>query len=170
MRALALSLLAGVVVFPLEATAAQARNAKLTAEEEKWVRPLVTLVNTMATGLNKLEKQARAKDALFVGTKSNRALSQTLATFYVCPSKVKKAGAPPTKRLGQFDRMLTSACASLRAGARDLARSIAEIRKGKGKSAAAHIAKSTSELEQGSKALVQAERTLLELGAGGIKS
>ena len=107
------------------------RATKLTPAEAKWATPVVKLWNTLNAGLLVVVSQATAKDALFVGTKTNQKLTLTLATFVTCSKALKTPGAAPA-RLAKFGGSMKSACTNLEAGAHDFAKAIGAIRKGNG--------------------------------------
>ena len=114
-----------VVVAGIAACAfAAAAEAKLTAVEEKWAKPMISVWNQQNLALHVVLQAATAKNALVYGTASNKKLTVILNTFVVCGPSIKKAGAAPSPRLQPFATGLGTACTHDTAGARDFAKTV----------------------------------------------
>jgi hypothetical protein len=166
MRVLAATL--GAVFFAavgvVPAVAAPSRSAKLTAAEEKWVEPVLKIWNVMNASLTVVYDQATADQALIPGTKTNKALNQTLANFVDCGTAMKAAKAPPSARLNPFAGSMTSACATLSKGAFGVANAISSIyKKHNPKLAKLQLEAAFKHLGTGSKQLGTARRQLLAI-------
>src|SRR3954468_9408358 len=96
-----------------------AAEAKLTAVEQKWATPMITVWNQQNLALHVVLQAASAKNALVAGTTNNKRLTVVLNTFIVCGPEIKKAGTPPSPRLATFTTSLTTACTHNTAGAHD---------------------------------------------------
>ncbi len=167
MRAL-LAILAVSLLGAVLASAAPAKTAKLTPSEEKWAKPVVNVWNVMNAGLLVVGDQTTANDALIPGTKTNYALTKTLANFISCTPALKKAGASP-ERLGTFSSSMKKACTHLGTGAHGVADGIATIyKKHNGKLGAAQITAAFAEFKQGSTLLAKARSQLFALGGSNI--
>src|SRR5579862_2807391 len=119
-----------IAVAALAGLAAAGAQAKLTPAEQKWVTPLIKVWNTQNSALQKVLKQAAAKNALIAGEKpQNAALTKTLISFVTCSSPknlVKAAGTPPP-RLVAFRNALLNACTNDVAGANYFAKAIGAV-------------------------------------------
>src|SRR5215510_7300850 len=108
-----------------------AAEAKLTAVEQKWAGPMITVWNQQNLALHVVLQATSAKNALDYGSPNNKKLTVILNTFVVCGPAIKKAGAPPSPRLQTFAAALGTACTNDTAGAHDFARTIGAVQKGK---------------------------------------
>ncbi|HEY7536535.1 MAG TPA: hypothetical protein VH721_00980 [Gaiellaceae bacterium] len=165
---LLLATLAVASLGALGAAAAPAKATKLTPGEEKWAKPVVNVWNVMNAGLLVVGDQTTADNALVPGTKTNYALTKTLATFIACNPAMKKAGEP-TPRLSRFSATMKKACTHLATGAHGVANGISTIyKKHNGKLGAAQIQAAFGEFKQGSTLLAKARSQLLALGGSNI--
>jgi hypothetical protein len=146
------------------ATAAPARSQTLTAPEERWAKPMITIWNAMNAGLHLFYTQATAKDALVPGSANNLPLTKTLAAFVECTPAVKKAGAPPTPRLQSFATALAQACVHLGNGAQNLAKGLGAFGKGKNALGKTLVGNVGPELKLATSLLGTAERRLISVG------
>jgi hypothetical protein len=145
-------LLAALVAVP----AASARTAKLTPSENRWAVPEVNLMKSLSGRVGAIRAQAGDPAVLTKGSKAQAKLAVTLANIIVCGSKVKKNGAPPTKRLELFYVALRSACSYYTTGSHQLA-------KGIGKLDASMIRRSLTTFQHGSTLLALAQNRLAAL-------
>jgi len=156
--------LALIAAAALAAGAAAVASAKLTPAEQKWVKPVVDLWNIENAGLLAVTKQATAKDALVVGTKTNLALSKTLANFVQCPTILKKIGTSPA-RMKAVSVSMTTSCSRLSSGAHDVAKGIGAIRKGNGDLGSKMVLQGFGKFKKASASLAVARKQLLAAGA-----
>ncbi|MEI8104307.1 MAG: hypothetical protein WCH31_00515 [Actinomycetes bacterium] len=170
MRLIVVTLATGFLLGPLAATAAAAtaRSDKLSPSEETWVKPLLTLWNTMNGDLKVIGAQAAAKNALVPGTKDNLALIKTLAAMATCSKTVAKAGPPPSQRLNEFENSLSTACVVLGKGAHEIAQGIGAIQKNQGATASNLFKDATTQLQRGTAQLAAAQKQLVGLGGSGF--
>jgi len=159
-----LATLALAVLAALAASAAPAASAKLTPAEQKWAKPVVDLWNIENAGLLVVYKQATAKDALVAGTKTNLALSKTLANFVQCPAILKKIGTSPSG-LKAVSVSMTTSCARLSSGAHDVAKGIGQIGKRNQDAGTKLVLQGFGKFKKASTSLAVARRQLLAVGA-----
>jgi hypothetical protein len=153
-----------VAVAAVPAGAAPSRSTKLTAAEVKWVEPVLKIWNVMNTSLTVVYDQATAKQALIPGTKTNKALNQTLANFVDCGTAMKAAKAPPSARLKTFAGSMNTACATLSKGAFGVANAISSIyKKNNANLATLQLKAAFKKLGAGSKQLATARKQLLAI-------
>jgi hypothetical protein len=145
-----------------------AAEAKLTAVEEKWAKPMISVWNQQNVALNVVLQAAAAKDALLAGTANNKKLTIILNTFVVCGAEIKKAGAPPSPRLTTFATSLKTACTHDTTGAHDFAKSIGAIRSGKATQAQTLLKQGVAEFKLGTTALNKAYKSLVAIGGKNI--
>jgi hypothetical protein len=145
-----------------------AAEAKLTAVEEKWAKPMVTVWNQQNLALHVVLQAASAKNALIVGTANNKRLNIILNTFVVCGPEIKKSGTPPSPRLTTFAGSLKSACTHDTAGATDFAKSIGAIRAGRTAQSRTLLNKGIAEFKLGTAALSKAFKSLVAIGGKNI--
>jgi hypothetical protein len=163
MRRLAV-LAAGIAALAVTAAA----EAKLTAVEEKWAKPMVTVWNQQNLALHVVLQAATAKNALVYGTPNNKKLSVVLNTFVVCGPSIKKAGAPPSPRLQPFATALGSACTHDTAGAHDFAKTVGAVSKNKPAQAQTLLKQGVAEFRLGTAALTKAYRSLTAIGGKNV--
>jgi hypothetical protein len=164
MRKLAAVPLAAVAACVLAATAA----AKLTAVEQKWASPMISVWNQQNLGLHVVLQAASAKNALVYGSANNKKLTIILNTFVLCGSSIKKAGAPPSPRLATFKTALTAACTHDTAGANDFAKAVGAVRRGKSTQARSLLTQGVTAFKLGSTALTKAYRSLIAVGGKNV--
>lgn len=156
----------------LAGLAAAGAQAKLSPAEQKWATPLIAAWNVQNEGLQKVIKQASAKNALIAGEKpQNLALTETLSALVTCVSPknvVKAAGKPPTVRLVAFKNQLMSACADDFYGANYFAKAIGAVHEGNDSAVQTDLAKGLAKFKAGSAALTKAYHTLIALGGNNI--
>jgi hypothetical protein len=145
-----------------------AAEAKLTAAEERWAKPMISVWNQQNLALHVVLQAAAAKDALIAGTTNNKRLTIILNTFVVCGAEIKKAGAPPSPRLATFTTSLKSACTHDTAGAHDFAKSIGAIHSGKATQAQTLLKQGVAEFKLGTTALGKARQALTAIGGKNI--
>jgi hypothetical protein len=138
------------------ASAAPARTAKLTKTENQWAVPVVNLMKSMSGRVGAIGKQVSDPQIVTKGSKAQLKLAVTLANLLSCTGKLKKDGAPPTKRLKPFAASVRQACARYVSGSHLLA-------KGIGKLNVATIKKAMTQLKQGSVSLARAQTQLVKL-------
>jgi hypothetical protein len=143
-------------------------EAKLTAIEEKWAKPMIGVWNQQNLALRVVLQAASAKDALVYGTTNNKRLTVILNTFVVCGPAIKKAGNPPSPRLGAFAESLKSACTHDTNGAHDFAKTVGAIRKGNGALSQSLLKKGVAEFKLGSAALSKAYTSLSAIGGKSV--
>ena len=160
-----LAILVAAVVALVSAGAAE---AKLTAAEEKWAKPMILVWNQQNLALHVVLQAALAKNALVYGTANNKKLTIILNTFVVCDSAIKKAGAPPSPRLTTFATALTTACTHDTAGARDFAKAVGAVGKGKARQSKTLLDQGVGEFKLGSAALKKAYKSLVAIGGQNI--
>jgi hypothetical protein len=163
MRKLAV-LAAGIAALSFTAAA----DAKLTAVEQKWAKPMITVWNQQNLALHVVLQAATAKNALVYGTPNNKKLTVVLNTFVVCGPAIKKAGAPPSPRLQTFATALGTACTQDTAGARDFAKTVGAVRAKKAAQAQTLLKQGVSKFKLGSAALTQAYRSLIAIGGKNV--
>jgi hypothetical protein len=145
-----------------------AAEAKLTAVEEKWAKPMIAVWNQQNLALHVVLQAASAKNALIVGTANNKRLTIILNTFVVCGAEIKKDGAPPSPRLTTFAASLKTACTHNTAGATDFAKSIGAIRAGKTTQSQTLLRQGVAEFKLGTAALSKAYKALTAIGGQNI--
>ena len=143
-------------------------EAKLTAVEEKWAKPMVTVWNQQNTALHVVLQAASAKNALVYGTPNNTKLTAVLNTFVVCGPAIKKAGPPPSPRLQSFATALGTACTRDTAGAHDFAKTIGAVRKNKPAQAQTLLKQGVAQFRLGTAALTEAYRSLVAIGGNNV--
>src|SRR5437763_13339088 len=134
---------------------AAAAEAKLTAIEQKWATPMITVWNQQNLALHVVLQAATAKNALIYGTTNNRKLTVILNTFVVCGPAIKKAGAAPSPRLQPFANGLGTACKHDSAGATDFAKTVGAVRKKKAAQAQTLLKQGVAEFKLGTAALTK---------------
>jgi hypothetical protein len=147
---------------------AAAAEAKLTAVEQKWAKPMIAVWNQQNVALQVVLQAASAKDALIAGTTNNKRLTVILNTFVVCGAEIKKAGAPPSPRLATFDTSLRSACTHNTAGAHDFAKVVGAIRSGRAAQAKTLLQQGVGQFKLGTTAMNKAYKSLTALGGANI--
>src|SRR5438477_11542502 len=160
--------LAVLVAAVAACTFAAAAEAKLTAVEQKWAKPMIQVWNQQNLALHVVLQAASAKNALVYGTTNNKRLTIILNTFVVCGPLIKKAGAPPSPRLTPFATALGTACTHDTAGAGDLAKTIGAVRKGQAAQARTLETKAVAEFKLGTAALGKAYKSLVSIGGAKI--
>jgi hypothetical protein len=163
MRKLAV-LAAGIAALSFTAAAA----AKLTAVEQRWAKPMITVWNQQNLALHVVLQAATAKNALVYGTPNNKKLTVILNTFVVCGPAIKKAGAPPSPRLQTFATALGTACTHDTAGAQDFAKTVGAVRKGKSAQAQTLLKQGVARFKLGTLALTKAYRSLVAIGGKNV--
>jgi hypothetical protein len=163
MRRLAV-LAAGIAALTWTAAA----EAKLTAVEQKWAKPMISVWNQQNLALHVVLQAATAKNALVYGTPNNKKLTVVLNTFVVCGPAIKKAGAPPSPRLQPFATALGTACTHDTAGAHDFARTIGAVTKNKPAQAETLLKEGVAEFKVGTAALTKAYRSLVAIGGKNV--
>jgi hypothetical protein len=170
MRKLGMLLAAAVAACTFAATA----DAKLTAAEQKWVTPLLSVWNIQNAGLHLVLQQASAKNALVAGSKPNNlALTKTLYALISCKTPtdlIKKAGTPISPRLAPFRDALNRACIHDANGAHDFAKAVGAVTKGNGKLAQSLLIQGVAEFKQGSAQVAKAYKSLVAIGGKNIFS
>jgi hypothetical protein len=155
-----------VVIAALAWTAAA--EAKLTAIEQKWAGPMITVWNQQNLALHVVLQAASAENALVYGTPNNKKLTVVLNTFVVCGPSIKKAGAPPSPRLKTFATALGTACTHDTAGAHDFAKSVGAVQKHKRAQAQTLLKQGVTEFKLGTAALTKAYRSLVAIGGKNV--
>jgi len=145
-----------------------AADAKLTAVEEKWAKPMIQVWNQQNAALHVVLQAAAAKGALVYGTANNKKLNVILNTFVVCTPELKKAGAPPSPRLSTFASALKTACTHDTAGATAFAKTVGAIRKGKTAQSQTLLKQGVAEFKLGTAALNQAYKSLIAVGGSNV--
>ena len=145
-----------------------AADAKLTALEQKWAKPMITVWNQQNLALHVVLQAATAKDALIYGTANNKKLTVILNTFVVCGPEIKKAGTPPSPRLQPFAAALGTACTHDTAGARDFAKTVGAVRAKKAAQAQTLLKQGVAEFKLGTTALTKAYRSLVAIGGKNV--
>jgi hypothetical protein len=143
-------------------------EAKLTAVEQKWATPMITVWNQQNLALHVVLQAASAKNALVYGSANNKKLTVVLNTFVVCGPAIKKAGAPPSPRLQTFATALGTACTHDTAGAHDFAKTIGAVQKNKRAQAQALLEHGVAEFKLGTVALTKAYRSLVAIGGKNV--
>ena len=147
---------------------AAAAEAKLTAVEEKWAKPMISVWNQQNLALHIVLQAASAKNALVYGTANNKKLTVILNTFVVCGPSIKKAGAAPSPRLQPFATGLGTACTHDTAGAKDFAKTVGAVRKNKPAQAQTLLKQGVAEFKLGTAALSKAYKSLTAIGGKNI--
>lgn len=142
--------------------------AKLTAVEEKWAKPMISVWNQQNLALHVVLQAASAKNALVYGTAGNKKLTIILNTFVVCGPSIKKAGSPPSPRLAAFATALGSACAHDTTGAVDLAKTVGAVRRGNAAQAKTLETRAVAEFKLGTAALSKAYKALVAIGGKNV--
>ena len=163
MRKLAV-LAAGIVALSFAAAA----DAKLTAVEQRWAQPMITVWNQQNLALHVVLQAATAKNALVYGTPNNKKLTVVLNTFVVCGPAIKKAGPPPSPRLQTFATALGTACMHDTAGARDFAKTVGAVRAKKAAQAQTLLKQGVAKFRLGTVALTKAYRSLVSIGGKNV--
>jgi hypothetical protein len=145
-----------------------AADAKLTAVEQKWAQPMITVWNQQNLALHVVLQAATAKNALVYGTPNNKKLTVVLNTFVVCGPAIKKAGAPPSPRLQTFANALGTACTQDTAGARDFAKTVGAVRAKKAAEAQTLLKQGVAKFRLGTVALTKAYRSLVAIGGKNV--
>jgi len=160
--------LAVLVAAVAACTFAAAAEAKLTAVEQKWAKPMIQVWNQQNLALHVVLQAASAKNALVYGTANNKRLTIILNTFVVCGPSIKKAGAPPSPRLTPFATALGTACTHDTSGATDIAKTIGAVRQGKTAQAQTLERQAVAEFKLGTAALSKAYKSLVAIGGASI--
>ena len=160
--------LAVLVAAVAACTFAAAAEAKLTAVEQKWAKPMIQVWNQQNLALHVVLQAASAKNALVYGTANNKRLTIILNTFVVCGPSIKKAGAPPSPRLTPFATALGSACTHDTTGATDIAKTVGAVRQGKTAQAQTLERQAVAEFKLGTAALSKAYKSLVAIGGASI--
>jgi len=151
---------------------AASAQAKLTPVEQKWATPLITIWNVQNAGLHLVLQQAAAKNALVAGEKPhNLALTKTLYALISCKQPtdlIKKAGSPPSPRLGAFRNALDSACLHDANGANDFAKAVGAVSKGNAKLTQSLLTQGVAEFKLGSAQIKKAYNALIVVGGKSI--
>jgi hypothetical protein len=173
MRGLAATVAAtALVVVCLTASTAQAaptRIEKLSASEQKWATPMITLWNSVNMNLHLVLPEAAAKNALIAGSgKNNTLLTKTLIVFVGCTAMAKNAGKPPSTRLVAFDEAIKSMCVQVGAGGHSIAKAIGAVGKGNQKLAVSFLTQATGQLKKGTIFLATAKKQLLLVGGKSV--
>jgi hypothetical protein len=172
MRGLAGTLAATALVavcVTASAQAAPSRIEKLSASEQKWATPMITLWNSVNLNLHLVLPEAAATNALIAGSgKNNTLLTKTLIVFVGCTATVKNAGKPPSTRLVRFDEAIKSMCVQVGAGGHNIAKAIGAVGKGNQKLAVSLLTQATGQLKKGSSFLATAKKQLLLVGGKSI--
>ena len=163
MRKLAV-IAAGIAALSFTAAA----DAKLTAVEQRWAKPMITVWNQQNLALHVVLQAATAKNALVYGTPNNKKLTVVLNTFVVCGPAIKKAGAPPSPRLQTFATALGTACTQDTAGARDFAKTVGAVRAKKAAQAQTLLKQGVIKFKLGTVALMRAYRSLIAIGGKNV--
>jgi len=145
-----------------------AAEAKLTAVEQKWATPMISVWNQQNLALHVVLQAATAKNALVYGTANNKKLTIVLNTFVVCGSSIKKAGGPPSPRLTPFATALGTACTHDTTGATDIAKTVGAVRQGKTAQAQTLERQAVAEFKLGTAALSKAYKSLVAIGGASI--
>jgi hypothetical protein len=145
-----------------------AAEAKLTAVEQKWATPMISVWNQQNLALHVVLQAATAKNALLYGTTNNKKLTVILNTFVVCGASIKKAGAAPSPRLQPFATGLGTACTHDTAGARDFAKTVGAVRSNKPAQAQTLLKQGVAEFKLGSAALTKAYKSLVAIGGKNV--
>ena len=145
-----------------------AAEAKLTAVEQKWATPMISVWNQQNLALHVVLQAATAKNALVYGTANNKKLTIVLNTFVVCGPSIKKAGAPPSPRLAPFATALGSACTHDTTGATDIAKTVGAVRQGKTAQAQTLERQAVAEFKLGTAALTGAYKSLVAVGGKNV--
>ena len=145
-----------------------AAEAKLTAVEQKWATPMISVWNQQNLALHVVLQAATAKNALVYGTASNKKLTVILNTFVVCGPSIKKAGAAPSPRLQPFAIGLGTACTHDTAGAKDFAKTVGAVRKNKPAQAQTLLKEGVAEFKLGTAALTGAYKSLVAVGGKNV--
>jgi len=158
------AVLVAAAIAAFAAGAATSASAKLSPAEQKWAKPAVDLWNVENAGLLAVYKQATAKNALVVGTKTNLVLSKTLANFVQCPVVLKKLGTVPA-RLKAASASMTTGCTRLSSGAHDVAKGIGQISKSNEDAGTKLVLQGFGKFKKASASLAVARKQLLAAGA-----
>lgn len=153
------------------AEAAPARSEKLTASEQKWVTPLISVWNDVNLNLHIIQGELRATNALVPGSgKNNTILTATLNVLVSCPDRVKKAGTPPSTRLVAFQTSMKAMCGYMAIGAHDIAKAIGALvsKKHDAKLAVSLITQATAQFKTGSTPLGTAQKQLIVIGGKNV--
>ena len=145
-----------------------AAEAKLTAVEEKWAKPMISVWNQQNLALHVVLQAATAKNALVYGTTNNKKLTVILNTFVVCGPSIKKAGAAPSPRLQPFATSLGTACTHDTAGAKDFAKTVGAVRENKRAQAETLLKHGVAEFKLGTAALTKAYKSLVAIGGKNV--
>jgi hypothetical protein len=149
-------------------------GATLTPAEQAWVKPLITIWNVQNKSLKVVIPQALKPKALIAGSKpDNLNLTNTLVALANCKQPrdlIRKAGAPPTKRLVTFRDALNSACIHDQNGANDFAKAIGAVTKARTAQVSPLLQQGTSEFKKATLQLTKAYNSLQGLGGTGFKS
>jgi DNA-binding transcriptional regulator LsrR (DeoR family) len=158
----ALTIVLAALVFAASAA------AKLTAAEEQWAKPMISVWNQQNLALHVVLQAAAQKDALVAGTTNNQRLRTILNTFVVCGPLIRKAGSPPSGRLSDFASSLSTACTHDSAGANDFAKAVGAVGKNKAKQAESLLKQGVAQFKLGSAALGKAYTSLKTIGGANI--
>ena len=129
---------------------------------------MISVWNQQNLALHVVIQAAAAKNALLYGTANNKRLTIILNTFVVCGSSIKKAGTPPSPRLGPFATALGTACTHNTAGAGDFAKAVGAVRKGKAAQSKTLLEQGVAEFRLGTAALSKAYKSLVAVGGANI--
>jgi hypothetical protein len=153
---------------------APSAGAALTPAEQTWVKPLIRVWNVQNKSLKVVITQALKPKALVAGNKpDNLNLTNTLVALANCKQPadlIKKAGAPPSKRLLAFRNALNSACIHDQNGANDFAKAIGAVTKGRTAQITPFLQQGTKEFQKATRQLTKAYNSLQALGGTGFKS